>query len=103
MYDKGESITAVDCARSVKISREGSVDVFGALDRVIGNLPAEHRFKPSQLQAGKMTGGEGQNLFNKTNTFTNLHLKRRPKPRTHSPPAHEIHTKQILPWTGAMV
>jgi hypothetical protein len=53
MYDKGESITAVDCARSVKISREGSVDVFGALDRVIGNLPAEHRFKPSQLQAGK--------------------------------------------------
>jgi hypothetical protein len=49
----------VDCARLVKISREGSIDVLGALDRVISDLPAEHRFKSSQLQRRREVGRIG--------------------------------------------
>lgn len=59
MDDKGEAVTAVDCARLVKFSGEGSIDVLGALDRVISDLPAEHRFKSSQLQRRREVGRIG--------------------------------------------
>lgn len=59
MNDKSKAVTAVDCARPVKISRERSIDVLGALDRVISDLPAEHRFKSSQLQSRREGGRVG--------------------------------------------
>ena len=47
MDDEGKAIAAMDCTRFMQMLREGSVYVLTTFYGMVGDLPAEYRFKPS--------------------------------------------------------